>query len=130
MILIDSSAWIEFLRDTASQVCEEVDRLLARDIAICDPIRMEILAGARDEAHLRDLRGLLGRATVLPTEAIDYETAAAFYRTCRRNGETVHKLVDCLIGAVASRHGVKILHLDSDFDVLSRHTTLRVHACK
>src|SRR3546814_9218682 len=28
VILIDSSAWIEFLRDTGSPVCEEVDRLL------------------------------------------------------------------------------------------------------
>src|SRR3546814_10008982 len=71
VILIDSSAWIEFLRDTGSPVCEEVDRLLADDIAICDVIRMEILAGARDDAHLRQLRGLLARATVLPTGAAE-----------------------------------------------------------
>lgn len=59
MILIDTSAWIEFLRDTGSPVCERVDSLLAGDIAICDPIRMEVLAGARNDKHLRDLRGLL-----------------------------------------------------------------------
>jgi len=28
MILVDSSAWIEFLRDTGSPVCERVDQLL------------------------------------------------------------------------------------------------------
>lgn len=127
MILVDTSAWIEFLRDTRSAVCEEVDGLLSSDVAICDPIRMEVLAGARDDAHLRDLRGLLGRATMLPTEPVDYETAAALYRTCRRSGETVRKLIDCLIGAVASRHRVAILHADSDIDVLSRHTNVQVH---
>ncbi len=127
MILVDTSAWIEFLRDTPSAVCEEVDGLLSSDVAICEPIRMEVLAGARDDAHLRDLRGLLGRATMLPTEPVDYETAAALYRTCRRRGETVRKLIDCLIGAVASRHRVAILHADSDIDVLSRHTNVQVH---
>lgn len=126
MILIDTSAWIEFLRDTGSSVCVRVDDLLATDIAICDPVRMEVLAGARDEAHLRDLRGLLGRATLLPTEPSHYEDAAAIYRACRRRGETVRKLIDCLIAATAIHHGVSVLHLDSDFEVIRRHTALAV----
>ena len=52
MILIDTSAWVEFLRNTGSPVCDLVDELLAHEIAICDAIRMEVLAGARDESHL------------------------------------------------------------------------------
>lgn len=127
MILIDTSAWIEFLRDTGSVVCVEVDRLLAADVAVCDPVRMEILAGARDENHLRQLRGLLARATVLPTGPADYESAASLYRTCRRSGETVRKLIDCLIAAVAVREDVSVLHADVDFEVLARHTALTVH---
>ena len=47
MILVDTSAWIEFLRDTGSTVCVLVDELLAGEIAICDAVRMEVLAGAR-----------------------------------------------------------------------------------
>ena len=128
MILVDTSAWVEFLRDTGSPVCVEVDRLLAYDIAICDAVRMEVLAGARDDAHLLGLRGLLGRATVLPTDPVDYEAAAALYRVCRRRGETVRKLVDCLIGAVAARHDTPVLHADADFETLARHTDVAVHA--
>ena len=127
MILIDTSAWIAFLRDSGSWVCDEVDRLLATDFAICDAVRMEVLAGARDEAHLRQLRGLLGRATVLPTEPLDYETAASLYRTCRRGGETVRKMIDCIIGAVAVRHKASILHADADFSTLARHTAVEEH---
>lgn len=128
MILIDTSAWVEFLRDTGSPVCNEVDRLLDSDIATCDAVRMEVLAGARDENHLRELRGLLARATTLPTDPVDYESAASLYRTCRRNGETVRKLIDCLIGAVSAANRTSVLHADSDFDVLARHTQVRVHA--
>ena len=33
----------------------------------------------------------------------------------------------CLIGAVAARHGVPVLHADADFDVLARHTGVTAH---
>ncbi len=48
MILVDTSAWVEFLRDTGSPACQAVDELLAGDLAICDVVTMEVLAGARD----------------------------------------------------------------------------------
>jgi len=126
LILVDTSAWVEFLRDTGSPVCTRLDELLAGDVATCDPVRMEILAGAREESHLNDLRRLLARASVIEVVPADYEDAAALYRTCRRRGETVRKLVDCLIGAVAIRAGVPVLQADSDFEVLARHTALRL----
>ena len=126
MILIDTSAWVEFLRDTKSPVCARVDKLLNGDIASCEPVRMEVLAGARDERHLGDLRGLLARSTLIHTEAIDYEEAAALYRVCRRSGETVRKLIDSLIASIAIRTSSSILHCDTDFDVLARHITLQI----
>jgi len=126
LILVDTSAWVEYLRDTGSPVCVRVDDLLDGTIATCDPVGMEVLAGARDENHLDHLRRLLARASVIPTEPVDYEAAAAFYRVCRRRGETVRKLIDCLIAAVAIRADVAVLHADADFDVLTRYTTLRV----
>lgn len=127
MVLIGTSAWIEFLRDTGSSACGQVDELLDREFAICDPIRMEVLAGARDEAHLLNLRRLLARAVVLPMRPTDYEDAAALYRRCRRQGATVRKLIDCLIAAVAIRSGTPILHHDTDFQTLARHTPLQTH---
>ena len=126
MILVDTSAWAEFLRDTGSPVCTKVDELLDGEIATCDPIRMEVLAGARDEGHLNDLRRLLARASVIDVVPGDYEDAAFLYRTCRRRGETVRKLIGCLIAAVAVRADLPVLQADSDFDVLARHTSLRL----
>ena len=84
MILVDTSAWIEFLRDTGSAACERVETLLGAEIATCDAVRMEVLAGARDERHLQSLRGLLARAILIPTSPRDYDNAAALYRQCRR----------------------------------------------
>ena len=126
MILVDTSAWIEFLLDSASPVCDRVEEILAHDIAVADPIRMEILAGARNEQHLTQLRRLLARGAIFHTSPIDYDQAAILYRQCRANGETVRKLIDCLIAAVAIRNDVVLLHQDTDFDVLARHTALEI----
>jgi predicted nucleic acid-binding protein len=126
LILIDTSAWIEFLRDTRSSVCERVDKLLESRIATCDAVRMELLAGARDQEHLEQLRRLLARATLLPTESIDFDAAAAVYRSCRSQGKTVRKLIDCLIAAVAMRASVPLLHMDQDFTAIAAATDLRI----
>lgn len=128
MILVDSSGWIEFLRRTGSPVNIRVRELLDADLATCDPVRMEVLAGARSDRHLEDLQGLLARATLLPVEPTDYDVAAALYRTCRRSGETVGRLFDCLIAAVAIRTDTPVLHADANFEVLARHTPLEVVA--
>lgn len=130
MILIDSSAWIEFLRDTGSPACVEVDRLLGTRIACCDVIAMEVTAGAKSEAHLKSLRGLLARATMLPADSGDHEFAASLYRACRANGATVRSLVDCVIAAIAIRHDLPLLHADTDFDSIAMHSTLRIHQLK
>jgi predicted nucleic acid-binding protein len=59
-------------------------------------------------------------------EPADYEAAAGLFRACRRHGETVRNLVDCLIAAVALRVGAALIHADSDFDAIARTTPLRV----
>jgi predicted nucleic acid-binding protein len=127
VILIDTSAWVEFLRGTSSPICEEVDRLLDADIVIADPIAMEVLAGARDEVHLHQLQGLLTRAHLEHCRPPDFPTAALLYRQCRQAGETVRRLIDCVIAAIALRTDAAVLHDDRDFDVLARHTGLKVH---
>ena len=126
MILIDASAWVEFLRDTGSPACTRVDELLGGDFATCQPIRMELLAGARDDRHLDQLRGLLARAVLLATPPAHYEMAAALYRTCRRHGVTVRRLIDCLIAAHAIDAGIALLHDDVDFEALARCTALEL----
>lgn len=49
--------------------------------------------GARNQRHHNDLRRLLARASLIPTEILAYDEAAALYRVCRRSGETVRKLI-------------------------------------
>ena len=127
MILVDSSAWIEFQRATGSPA----DRRLTAAVEAGEPlattglILLEMLAGARDERQAQDLRRLLDRCRLLRLEEpFDHESAALLYRACRRAGTTVRRLPDCLIAAVAIRTGAILLHQDADFDAIARHAPL------
>ena len=130
MPLIDTSAWIEYLRKTGSRTNVEVRQALNIDAQICDVIRMEILAGARDQQHVTQLEKLLARATTIKTEPVDYDNAAAIYRACRKVGVTVRAQIDCLITAIAIRTNTKIIHHNYDFDAIAQVTKLKIHPAK
>lgn len=129
MILVDTSAWIEFLRATGSPAHLRLRAALevGTELAGTDVVLMEILAGARDDADRDRLRRLVFGLEFLAVEGPgDYEQAAELYRLCRRGGETPRKLSDCLIAAVAIRAGAELLAADADFEAIARHTPLRL----
>jgi predicted nucleic acid-binding protein len=129
VILVDSSAWIEFQRATGSPAHLRLRTAIEADeqLAITGVVILEILAGARDENQARDLRRLLDRCSFLALEEpSDHEAAAALYRACRRGGKTIRRLPDCLIAAVAIRTGAELLHQDGDFDAIALHAPLTI----
>lgn len=125
-MIVDSSAWIDFLRNSNIAIADLVEEALVDGAAVTGTIVMELLAGARTEKQLTDLEHLLGRARLLPTEPEDFEDAALLYRTCRQNGVTIRTMSDCLIAATAIRCDQPVLHNDRDFVLLSQYTELRV----
>lgn len=131
MILVDSSAWIEFQRATDSPADRRLTAAIDADepLATMGLVVLEILAGAREERHASDLRRLLDRCHFLPLEEpSDHEAAAALYRACRREGTTIRRLPDCLIAIVAIRTDASLLHQDPDFDAIARHAPLATAA--
>ena len=119
MILVDSSAWVEFDRATGSRVDSRLTELIATtdEVAVTEPVIMEVLAGAQDDRRERDLRRLLRRFGLLRFDAaIDFDAATRIYRTCRRAGVAPRGITDCMIAAVALRHGARLLAADTDLD--------------
>jgi predicted nucleic acid-binding protein len=119
VILVDTSAWVEYDRATGSSVDERLAELIAGDdgVAVTEPVIMEVVAGARSDERERDLRRLLLRFDLLRFDpAIDFDAATRIYRLCRRAGVTPRGLVDCMIASVAHRHGAALLALDADLN--------------
>jgi hypothetical protein len=117
VILVDTSAWVEYDRATGSSVDRRLTELIAGndDVAVTEPVIMEVAAGARSDDREADLRRLLLRFSLLRFDAVvDFDAAARIYRACRRVGVTPRGMVDCMIASVAHRHGSTLLALDAD----------------
>lgn len=130
LIVADTSAWVEFLRGTKHDVAIALRDLLERDedVAITEVIVAELLSGSRAGLATRELRSRLLSFRLLPLEGLaDFEEAAAIYRTCRDAGETPRSLSDCLIAVPVITAGASLLHNDADFDVIARHSPLKIH---
>jgi hypothetical protein len=125
MALIDTSAWVEYLRATGSEVDRMTEALLHEGGFTTDVVVAEVLMGARNDGHAAELRGMLNRCQFVPTRPLfDFEQAAEIYRACRRGGFTPRSLTDCLVAAVAIDRGLPLLHHDQDFVGIAAHTPL------
>ena len=127
MTLVDSSVWISFFRRPGHPDNESLRALIRDDdVAITEPVAMELLMGPTDELAVRRIERLVSSTPPLPIEPrVDFDHAAALFRTVRRSGRTVRSKVDCLIAAIAIRHDVPLLHRDADFEVIADVSELR-----
>lgn len=130
MILVDSSAWVEFDRATNSDVDRALTGLIESDapIAVTEPVIMEVCAGARSAHRERDLRRLLTRFTLARFDPVsDFSGAVTIYRRCRQQGVTPRGLIDCMIASVALRHRAQVLAHDRDFAAISDVLGIQLH---
>ena len=128
MIVVDSSVWITRLRGLRSRAVVRFETILDNDqILVGDLVLLEILQGARDDAHATRLARQMRRFQIvtMSNEALAVE-GARFYRILRDRGVTPRKTIDMIIGAFCIANGYALLHEDRDFDPMERHLGLQV----
>jgi len=114
LILIDTSAWIEYLREDALKrdqaIAEEVRRVIEDDrAAITEPVFIEVAVGARDRRQLDKWRKAFSEFHLYSTEPAIWLEAVDHGFALGRKGIRV-PVVDLLIGTIASREELKVLH--------------------
>ncbi len=128
-MLVDTSAWIEWLRATGSRQ----DRILTlaldggHPVFVTGGVVQEVLQGAQDERHAADLHQLLATCRSLaPVYPETYAHAAHLSRRCRAVGRAVRGTTDCLIAAIALECKIEVLAHDRDFQTLGDICGLRL----
>jgi len=119
VILVDTSAWIDFFRGKG-QLADRVDELLeSNDVALCGPVVTELRRGLRSPSERRKVIPLLDGCHELDQPAHLWEEAGELGYVLARKGVTV-KTMDLLVATYALSHGVALLASDSDFDGMRR----------
>ncbi len=126
MILVDSSVWIAHLRGLRSPATAKLEAAVAREpVLVGDLILLEVLQGARDEAHAIEIERGLRRFEIVPLlDARLAARAARNYRTLRAMGLTIRKTADVIIGTFCIETRCALLHDDRDFAPMEAHLGL------
>lgn len=126
MILVDTSALIEFYRPTGdAQARAAVAAAIAEgEVAVNGIVQVEILAFARTDEDRRKLAADLKAFRRLELSAAEFDLASDLGFRLRRNGVTV-PATDLIIAASALLAGATLYHLDAHFDAIAEHSELR-----
>lgn len=128
MILIDSSVWIDRLRDHDTRQTRALKSLIIaqQDIGVGDLMLIEVLQGTRDlrayglaKTHLAEF------PHVQISDHVIAEAAARNFQTLRARGITVRKTINTLIATRCILDDIPLLYSDRDFDPFVAHLGLR-----
>ena len=131
MILIDASAFIEFLNRTGSRADILIEQLIRDDdeIVLADLTLTEILQGIKNDREFREVKASLLTFPILSLKSPHSCVAAAeLHRKCRKKGLTIRSTIDLLVAQIALEHSATLLHNDRDFDAIAQVCDLRVMA--
>lgn len=121
MVMIDTSAWIEFFNGGEPGIITKVDQALEREVvAVGDLIYCEIMQGLYNPRERQVIAEML---LALPRfEMVGFDIAqksADNYRRLREHGITIRKTIDVMIATFCIEHGLALIHHDRDFDLLA-----------
>ncbi|MDE0838907.1 MAG: PIN domain nuclease [Kiritimatiellae bacterium] len=126
MVIVDTSAWIEYLRGGLPRIVKKVDLCLEQDlVGIGDLVYCEVMQGIRSPRERGEVSTLLLSLPQFDMVGFSMaEKSAANYRLLRSKGVTVRKTIDVLIGTFCAENGLQLIHHDSDFALMAKHIGL------
>ncbi len=128
-LVFDTSVWIDFLHNKSNPASDLLTSYIEGNdqILLTPTILQEVLQGIRDDAQYKHIKEILSYFTTLQFPPIQAAVGSAdLYRSIRKKGLTVRKSNDCLIAFYAIEFSTALVHSDSDFDLIGKHTKLKI----
>jgi hypothetical protein len=86
---------------------------------------VELIQGARTDKEKKEIKNYLKGLHWLQITDEHWQKTADFSFNLRRKGITV-SVIDSLLSIVAIAYNCQIFHKDSDFDLIARHSPLKI----
>lgn len=119
LVLVDSCAWIDFLRYQEGELGNQVAVLIEnKQVAIIGVIIAELLQGVKTEKQQQQINLLINSVTSFPTQEFDWVNAGLLLQKLRNQGIAL-PLTDALIAVIAQRYQAKVLTIDKHFQHLA-----------
>ena len=128
MTLVDTSVWVDRMRDRDTPQVAALETLLARGevFCTCGLVVTEVLQGITNQKAYIQTKSDFDSLDWFDLNHSTFQLGAAIYRELRRHGLTVRGTIDCLIAAVVVENKLRLLATDRDYVNIGRHYPLRL----
>jgi len=129
MILFDTSVWIDYLNARPTKHAQKLEGYFKNNyrVFITPTIIQEVLQGISDQKRFDKIEQIIINQNILLMNPVDAAIEAAhLYSFLRQKGVTIRKPNDCLIASYALHFDIEICHNDSDFDLISQNSSLKI----
>ena len=125
MIIVDTSVWINVLKDKTGKIVKAFRKKTGADIILFSRfVQIELLQGAKNEFEFRRLDEYLATQYYLEATEQTWRQAARIYFDLRRSGITIRSTIDCCIACIAIEAQAVLLHQDRDFEKIAKISPL------
>jgi hypothetical protein len=113
--LIDTSVWIEYLRNRSSSFSNRIDEILSKDeVYVPKIVIAELIQGAKSDREVSIIRDFLEAFNIIDQSEDTWFKAGELSFSLKRKGKIVN-LTDCYIAVIAQENICQIFTLDEHF---------------
>ena len=129
MVVVDTTVWIDYVRGLDNPYTNALDHeLLHNRVITGDLLIAEFLQGFHSEKDFEAAKEIINSLIYFDMLGKDIALKSAEnFRILRKNGITIRKTADIIIGTFCIEHGFPLLHNDRDFGPMEKHLGLRIY---
>jgi predicted nucleic acid-binding protein len=129
MVVVDTTVWIDYVHGLNTPYTNALDfELIHNQVVTGDLIITEFLQGFRNDKDFEAATKIMDSLIYCDMLGKDIALKAAMnFRTLRKNGVTVRKTSDIIIGTFCIEHKLPLLHNDKDFEPMEKYLGLLMY---
>jgi len=129
MVVVDTTVWIDYVRGLDTPYTNALDyELMHNQVVTGDLLMTEFLQGFRNDKDFEVAKEIMD--SLIYCDMLGKEIAlksAMNFRLLRKNGVTIRKTADIIIGTFCIEHDLPLLHNDRDFEPMEKYLGLHVY---
>ena len=125
-ILVDTSIWIDYLKNKSSRIAEKVDGMLTKDeVYVPRIVIAELIQGAKSEREVSVIEEFVAAFNIIDQGEDTWVKAGKLAFTLKKKGRNIN-LSDCYIAVIAQEQDCHIFTLDVHFKEIQKFVDIRL----
>ncbi|MCL2834330.1 MAG: PIN domain nuclease [Treponema sp.] len=129
MVVVDTTVWIDYIHGLETPHTDALDyELLHNQVITGDLLITEFLQGFRNDSDFEAAKKIMN--SLIYFDMLGKEIAlksAVNFRLLRKQGITIRKTADIIIGTFCIENELPLLHSDRDYEPMERYLGLQIY---